>query len=145
MLAKKRFVRRDVIDPVIVFYVHVQGSVESERSKPADHLEEPSPKLKHDGYGEGYHPAADHPIAASASPRTGVGHASADDSGPEIVRGSGGGDDGNAVATGKPKFIDRVRGEAKVFVGKMGGNEEKIEEGRRMMGKTYRGEAGVGG
>ena len=48
---------------------------------------------------------------------------------------------GFGIGSGKPKFMDRVKGEAKVFVGKMGGNEEKVEEGRRMMGKSYQYEA----
>jgi hypothetical protein len=29
-----------------------------------------------------------------------------------------------------------VKGEAKVIVGKLGGKEEKVEEGKRMMGKS---------
>ncbi|KAK0472497.1 hypothetical protein IW261DRAFT_1507739 [Armillaria novae-zelandiae] len=36
----------------------------------------------------------------------------------------------------KPKFMDKVKGEVKVLSGKLGNNESKIEEGRRMMGKV---------
>jgi hypothetical protein len=35
----------------------------------------------------------------------------------------------------KPKFMDRVKGEAKIIAGKLGGNEEKIEQGMRLKGK----------
>ncbi|KAL0952994.1 hypothetical protein HGRIS_007202 [Hohenbuehelia grisea] len=36
----------------------------------------------------------------------------------------------------KPGFMDKLKGEAKVISGKLGKNEEKVEEGRRMMGKV---------
>ncbi|KAK0432777.1 hypothetical protein EV421DRAFT_1457406 [Armillaria borealis] len=36
----------------------------------------------------------------------------------------------------KAKFMDKVKGEVKVLSGKLGNNESKIEEGRRMMGKA---------
>jgi len=32
--------------------------------------------------------------------------------------------------------MDKLKGEVKVISGKLGGNEEKVEEGRRMMGKN---------
>lgn len=35
----------------------------------------------------------------------------------------------------KAKFMDKVKGEVKVIGGKITHNEEKIEEGKRMMGK----------
>jgi len=35
----------------------------------------------------------------------------------------------------KPKLMDRIRGEAKIFAGKLGGKEEKVEEGRRLKGQ----------
>jgi len=128
--------------------------------------DKPKSAPKHDGYGEGYHPAAVNPMVSQANGST-RGHepaqAQAADSeksssnemgtgtGSRFTEGRGseglpaGGDDhddhGHGSRMGKPKFMDRVIGEAKVFVGKMGGNEEKIEEGRRMMGKSYLAEA----
>jgi hypothetical protein len=52
------------------------------------------------------------------------------------LHGSGNGGGGrSAPGPGrKPKFMDRVKGEAKVIVGKLSGKEEKVEEGKRMMG-----------
>ena len=38
--------------------------------------------------------------------------------------------------TKKHGFMDKLKGEVKVISGKLGGNEEKVEEGRRMMGKN---------
>ncbi|KAF4586106.1 hypothetical protein EYR38_009727 [Pleurotus pulmonarius] len=38
-------------------------------------------------------------------------------------------------SSSKPSFMDKVKGEVKVISGKLGKNEEKVEEGRRMMGK----------
>jgi uncharacterized protein YjbJ (UPF0337 family) len=32
--------------------------------------------------------------------------------------------------------LDKVKGEVKVISGKLAHNEEKVEEGRRLMGKT---------
>ncbi|KAL0570524.1 hypothetical protein V5O48_011433 [Marasmius crinis-equi] len=36
----------------------------------------------------------------------------------------------------KPKLMDKIKGEVKVITGKLGGKEEKVEEGRRLMGKV---------
>ena len=36
----------------------------------------------------------------------------------------------------KTTIMDKIRGEAKVISGKLGKNEEKVEEGRRLMGKV---------
>ncbi|KAK0479879.1 hypothetical protein EDD18DRAFT_1206674 [Armillaria luteobubalina] len=47
---------------------------------------------------------------------------------------SNGSNNGNAGK--KPKFMDKVKGEVKVLSGKLGNNESKIEEGRRLMGKV---------
>ena len=44
--------------------------------------------------------------------------------------------DSNGSVGKKPKFMDKVKGEVKVLSGKLGNNESKIEEGRRMMGKV---------
>ncbi|KAF8957161.1 hypothetical protein BDZ97DRAFT_1847597 [Flammula alnicola] len=45
----------------------------------------------------------------------------------------------------KPGFLDRLRGEMKVLTGKLEHKEEKVEEGRRMMGKSTAGTAGGSG
>jgi hypothetical protein len=36
----------------------------------------------------------------------------------------------------KPKFMDKVKGEMKIFSGKIGRNPEKVEEGKKMKGAT---------
>ncbi|THU90557.1 hypothetical protein K435DRAFT_864186 [Dendrothele bispora CBS 962.96] len=36
----------------------------------------------------------------------------------------------------KSKFLDKVKGEVKIIAGKLGGKEEKVEEGKRLMGKV---------
>jgi hypothetical protein len=36
----------------------------------------------------------------------------------------------------RSKFLDKVKGEVKVISGKLSHNEGKVEEGRRLMGKT---------
>jgi hypothetical protein len=123
---------------------------------------EPTVTLPHDGYGAGYHPAADHPavtdpLTPASEEQPPKGETDAGDangqgsrfterrtSGSGLVGGHTQAHEGDGAGeseilrsngVGKPKFMDRVKGEAKVFVGKMGGNEEKVEEGRRMMGK----------
>jgi hypothetical protein len=52
--------------------------------------------------------------------------------------GNGNGDSAG-VSPKKPKFFDRVRGEVKVITGKLGGDESRVEEGRRMMGRRFSG------
>ncbi|PPQ72433.1 hypothetical protein CVT24_003128 [Panaeolus cyanescens] len=37
----------------------------------------------------------------------------------------------------KPGLMDKIKGEIKIVSGKLGGKEEKVEEGRRMMGKIH--------
>ncbi|PPQ71142.1 hypothetical protein CVT26_010836 [Gymnopilus dilepis] len=51
--------------------------------------------------------------------------------------GNGAGNGGNATATGKTKsgFMDKLKGEMKVLTGKLEHKQEKVEEGRKMMGK----------
>jgi hypothetical protein len=36
----------------------------------------------------------------------------------------------------KPGFMDKIKGEMKVMSGKLGGNEQKVEEGRKIMGRN---------
>lgn len=43
---------------------------------------------------------------------------------------------GNGGSPHKSKFMDRIKGEVKVISGKLAHNEEKVEEGRRLMGKS---------
>lgn len=44
---------------------------------------------------------------------------------------------GSSGSVGKKrKFMDRVKGEVKVLSGKLGNNESKIVEGKRMLGKA---------
>ncbi|KAJ7574409.1 hypothetical protein C8J56DRAFT_471590 [Mycena floridula] len=53
-------------------------------------------------------------------------------------KGSGNSSDlaSNPASPTKSSFMRKIRGEVKVLSGKLGKNEEKIEEGRRMMGKV---------
>ena len=82
-------------------------------------------KKQHDGYGADYHPSEQHPPQAGISAQTDSAAASS----PTQSNGHGSG------STHKPKFMDRVKGEAKIIAGKLGGNEGKIEEGMRLKGK----------
>ncbi|KAF9257994.1 hypothetical protein L218DRAFT_935171 [Marasmius fiardii PR-910] len=53
--------------------------------------------------------------------------------------GGSGGSDGSRSVGGtprKPKLMDKLKGEVKVITGKLGGKEDKVEEGRRLMGKV---------
>jgi hypothetical protein len=48
-------------------------------------------------------------------------------------------DAGKDTSTGgkeKVSLKDKIKGEVKVISGKIGGNEEKVEDGKRMMGKN---------
>lgn len=82
------------------------------------------------GYDTGdYHPAKLHPprvgdstSQAEAQPDTPVSPASAP---PTSVR--------DSSKERRVSFLDKVRGEARIFAGKMTGKEDKVEEGKRMM------------
>ncbi|KAF9462800.1 hypothetical protein BDZ94DRAFT_1260366 [Collybia nuda] len=50
--------------------------------------------------------------------------------------GTSGSGSGNGASPHKSKFMDRIKGEVKVISGKLAHNEEKVEEGRRLMGKS---------
>ncbi|KAK7046142.1 hypothetical protein VNI00_007145 [Paramarasmius palmivorus] len=55
------------------------------------------------------------------------------------LSGGSGGSDGSRSVGGTPrkaKLMDKIKGEMKVISGKLGGKEEKVEEGKRMMGKV---------
>lgn len=43
---------------------------------------------------------------------------------------------GSPSSPHKSTFMDKIRGEAKLISGKLGKNEEKMEEGRRLLGKS---------
>ena len=56
---------------------------------------------------------------------------------------SGSSRDGSKIRSNVPggsphrsKFMDKIKGEVKVISGKLAHNEEKVEEGRRLMGKA---------
>ncbi|ESK86501.1 hypothetical protein Moror_9852 [Moniliophthora roreri MCA 2997] len=56
-----------------------------------------------------------------------------------MVSGGSSGSDGSRSVGGIPrkaKLMDKIKGEVKVISGKLGGKEEKVEEGRRLMGKS---------
>ena len=78
-------------------------------------------------HGANYHPAEQHPRQAGKSAPGDAQKALP--SSPSQSNGHGSG------STHKPKFMDRVKGEAKIIAGKLGGNEGKIEEGMRLKGK----------
>ncbi|KAJ8487982.1 hypothetical protein ONZ45_g14132 [Pleurotus djamor] len=42
----------------------------------------------------------------------------------------------SSVSSDKPSFMDKLKGEAKIISGKLAKNEEKVEEGKRLMGKV---------
>lgn len=82
------------------------------------------------GYDVGdYHPAKLHPLRvgentsqAEAQPDTPISPASAP---PASVT--------DSSKERRVSFLDKVRGEARIFAGKMTGKEDKVEEGKRMM------------
>lgn len=82
------------------------------------------------GYDTGdYHPAKLHPLRAGDStsqaevqPDTPVSPASAP---PTSVR--------ESSKERRVSFLDKVRGEARIFAGKITGKEDKVEEGKRMV------------
>ncbi|KAK7455817.1 hypothetical protein VKT23_010851 [Stygiomarasmius scandens] len=54
-----------------------------------------------------------------------------------VTSGESGGTSGSnssQSSTRKSKFMDKVKGEVKVITGKLGGNEEKVQEGKKLMG-----------
>jgi hypothetical protein len=81
-------------------------------------------KKRHDDYGAGYHPAEQHPAGQTR-------HSTAGDNQKPLP--TPGHSNGGSLSH-KPKFMDRVKGEAKIIAGKLGGNEEKIEQGKRLKG-----------
>jgi hypothetical protein len=48
----------------------------------------------------------------------------------------GGGSVSPAGSPHRSRFMDKIKGEVKVISGKLAHNEEKVEEGRRLMGKA---------
>jgi hypothetical protein len=71
----------------------------------------------------------------NATDESKVESAASNTSGSSKGSGSGSGS-GNGGSPHKSKFMDRIKGEVKVISGKLAHNEEKVEEGRRLMGKS---------
>jgi hypothetical protein len=94
---------------------------------------------QHDGYGAGYDPEKDHPLAEGRAADKGTFESSPTRTSkalPQTPTSKDTHKDTHGHGSGhKSKFMDRVRGEAKIIAGKLGGNEEKVEEGKRMKGK----------
>jgi hypothetical protein len=87
---------------------------------------------QHEGYGADYHQAELHPLTDSGG-KYQVEQPIASDTSNTLFSQSH--ERGNGSTVRKPKFLDRVKGEAKIIAGKLGGNDEKIEEGMRLKGK----------
>jgi len=49
---------------------------------------------------------------------------------------SSGQESNNSSIRKKPGFMDKLKGEAKILSGKLGGKEEKVEEGKKLLGRN---------